>query len=179
MKAFEELAPGMSWDQVRAHFQRVREYIQHSADPNETGEDGQTLLLLALSFSSTDEGEDLVTGLLDRGANPNKPSSWAIFTKALSVSNSLALVTKLIQNGLCLNEVYEVSYAKGGVTDGPSTLLDHLYGIRDYIAPKRKKLGAITKKYAGGLGKRRRFIDETIALLESRGAKRAVELQST
>jgi hypothetical protein len=176
MSVFDFPTPGASPDQIIAEMHRVREHLHNAPDPNEVGGNGRSLLSLALVLCSTGEGESLVQSLLERGADPNKPTPWANFTTLLSVSNSLPLVKKFIEGGLRLNEVYEVSYAAGGVTDGPSTLLDHLYGIREYISPKRKKLDALVKKHAGGLGKRRRFIDDTIALLESRGAKRATEL---
>jgi hypothetical protein len=176
MSVFDFPTPGASPDQIVAEMQRAREYLQNAPDPNEVGADGRTLLLLALILCSTGEGEPLVLSLLERGSDPNQPTPWVNFTTLLSVSNSLPLVKKFIESGLRLNEIYGVSYAKGGVTDGPSTLLDHACGVRDYISPKRKKLNALANKYAGGLGKRRRFIDETIALLESHGAKRAVEV---
>ncbi len=178
MNVFSFPTPGASADQLVAEMHRVREYLQNAADPNEASRDGRTLLLLALVLYSHGDGEPLVVSLLERGADPNQPTPWANFIMLVSVSESLGLVRKFIERGLRLNDLYEASYAQGGLTDGPSTLLDHLYGIRDYISPKRKKLNAQANKYAGGLGKRRRFIDETIALLESHGAKRAAELAS-
>ena len=77
-----------------------------------------------------------------------------------------------------LNQVYDVKYAGEKEARGPLTLLDNAYALQESISPKRKTLDALAKKHAGGLlGKRRRFIAEVIALLERRGAKRAVELR--
>jgi hypothetical protein len=154
----------------------VRDYIRNAQDPNEAGANGRTLLSLALILCVVGEGEALVTELLERGADPNRPSAWTNFTQVLRLSNSLPLVKKFVDCGLRLNEVYSVSIENGGLSEGPSTLLDHLYAIRDYISPRRKQLNALLDKHAGGLGKRRRFIEETIAMLESHGAKRAQEL---
>jgi hypothetical protein len=124
-----------------------------------------------------DKDDSLIMGLLERGADPNRPSPWVTFTAIVSISNSVPLVRKLVDSGLRLNEVYEADCSKGAVTHGPSTLLDHLDGIRIYISPKRKKVNALAEKYAGGLGPRRRFIDEIIAMLEGEGAKRAEQLR--
>src|SRR6478736_1107727 len=97
---------------------RIREYIPNACDPNETAPDGQTLLLYALCFCSTSDGEKLVTDLLDRGADPNKPSAWTILTTLLSVSNSIHLVEKLVEAGLELNHIYEI-VGEGHLTNGP------------------------------------------------------------
>ena len=176
MSVFDFPTAGAPWDEVAAEMQRVREYLRTTPDPNEVGDNGRTLLQLALILCSTDEGESLVIDLLQRGADPNRPSAWATFTLAVSVSSSLPVVKQLLESGLRLNEVYEISSAEGELTDGPSTLLDHLYGIRDYTSPRRKRINALANKYAGGLGKRRRFIEEAIALLEANAAKRAADL---
>src|SRR5262245_6250687 len=166
MSVFDFPTADASPEEIIAEIRRVREYLRNAPDPNETGSDGRTLLLLALTLCASAkamgelgydlEGEALVMDLLQRGADPNRPSAWVNFTMALSVSQSLSLMKKLIDSGLSLNEVYEVSHAQGAMTDGRSTLLDHLYGIRDYISPKRKKLNELANKYAGGLGERRR-----------------------
>jgi hypothetical protein len=181
MNVFDFPPSGASVDEIIAAKHRVWDYILNARDPNEAGDNGRTLLLLALMMCYGGKGESLVSDLLERGADPNRPSAWANFTLLLTVSNSLPLVRKLIDSGLKLNEVHEVDPEQRGLglTTGPSTLLDHAYAIRGYISPKRKKLNALANKHAGGLGKRRRFIDETIALLESRGAKRAQEFPQT
>jgi hypothetical protein len=176
MKHFDFTSLEASPNDIVAEMERVREYIRNAPDPNETEANGRTLLQLALISYVTDEGKSLVADLLERGADPNRPTAWANFTLLLTVSNSLPLVQAFVDRGLRLNDVYRTSIEKGALTEGPSTLLDYVYAIRDYISPRRKKLNALANKYAGGLGKRRRFIDETIALLESRGAKRAQDL---
>ena len=177
MNVFDLPTPGAPYQQLAAELREIRKYLVDPADPNETAGDGRTLLLLALGLCVDSEGEALAMRLLERGADPNKPTPCAIFTKLLTASNSLPLVTKLVECGLRLNDVYDLSRAQGWLTDGPSTLLDHAYAIRDSISPKRKNLDALANKYAGGLGGRRRFIDETIALLELHGAKRASDLE--
>lgn len=177
MSVFEFPSNCDTADEIIAQKLQVQKYIRTAADPNEIGSNGRTLLQLALVCCFEGAGESDVSDLLDRGADPNKPTAWANFTALLLASNSIALVKKFIETGLRLNDVYDIDPETGGMTIGPATLLDHAYAIRDYISPKRKKVNALANKYAGGLGKRRRFIDETIALLESSGAKRAADLK--
>lgn len=176
MNVFDFPVSGATLSEVISHKQQVQDHIRNAADPNETGGNGRTLLELAIMTCFEGRGEDLVSDLLRRGAEPNRPSPWAIFVGVLMMSNSVSLVKELLDHGLRLNDVFEVEEATGGLVNGPSTILDHAYAVRDYIAPKRKKIDALANKYAGGLGRRRRFIDETIAVLESAGAKRAADL---
>lgn len=177
MSIFEFPTSGATAGEIVAEKCRVQEYIRAATDPNESGENGRTLLTLALMLCFEDRGEELVWDLLRRGADPNRPSAWANFTGLLTVSSSLPLVQEFVSRGLQLNDVYEgVEKQTGGLLTGPSTLLDYAQAVRSYIAPKREKANRLADKYAGGLGKRRRFIDETIALLEAAGAKRAVDL---
>ena len=179
MNVFAFPTPGAPYEQVVTELREIEKYLQDPPNPNEAASDGRTLLLLALGLCAGDEGESLAMRLLERGADPKKPTPWATFTKLLMASNSSPLVTKLVDCGLRLNDVYEVNRAEGWLTDGRTTLLDHAYAVRDYISPKRRKLNALANKYAGGMGGRRRFIDETIAILESRGAKRACDLATS
>lgn len=177
MSVFDFPTPGLTARDMLAEKQRVQGYIRQAPDPNEAGENGRTLLTLALMTCFEGEGEDLVWDLLGRGADPNQPSAWANFTGLLTVSCSLPLVREFVGRGLRLNDVYEAAeWQAGGLLAGPSTVLDYAYAVRDYVAPKRKAVNRLANKYAGGLGKRRRFIDETIALLETSGAKRAADL---
>lgn len=176
MSVFDYPTPGVSFEELIEQMHRVRAYIREARDPNETGENGRSLLLLAVSLCFDSEGECAVSSLLQRGADPNRPSPWANFTTLLAVSNSLSLVREFIDQGLRLNDTCDVREEPGSLTHGPSTLLDHVYAVRDYLSPERKKPDALATKYAGGLGNRRRFIDDVIELLLARGAKRAAEL---
>jgi hypothetical protein len=178
MTVFDFPTPGLTSQELYAQKMQVRNYIRDATDPNESGANGRSLLLLSLIGCFEGDGESVVSDLLNRGADPNLPSPWNTFVTLLSVSNSLPLVKQFVDRGLRINDVYEIDKENGGLTRGPTTLLDHLYGVRAYIAPKRKKINALADKYAGGLGSRRKFIDEAIAFLESRGAKRAADLQS-
>jgi hypothetical protein len=180
MSIFDFPTPGATAGEIIADMDRVRAHLRAAPDPNEAGANGRTLLTLALVTCFEGRGEELVSDLLHRGADPNRPSAWANFTSLLTVSHSLPLVREFISRGMRLNDVYEgMDEATGRLVVGPSTLLDYAYALRDYIAPDRKKVNSLADKYAGGLGKRRRFIDETIALLEASGAKRAADLAET
>jgi hypothetical protein len=180
MEIFDFPTTGATARDILAEKQRVQDYIREAPDPNETGKNGRTLLTLALMTCFEGQGEDLVWDLLCRGADPHRPSAWANFTGLLTVSCSLPLVRELVTRGLRLNDVYEGGEQQtGGLLIGPSTVLDYALAVRNYIAPKRKAVNQLANKYAGGLGKRRRFIDETIALLEASGAKRAAHLVDT
>jgi hypothetical protein len=178
MSVFDFPTPGATATDLMAEKHRVQEYIRTAADPNEAGADGRALLQLALMTCFEGRGEDLVAGLLDRGADPNRPSPWANFVGLLTITTSVPLLRAFVDRGLRLNDVYDVDPAAGGLglVAGPATLLDYAYAVRDFIAPKRKRVNALANKYAGGLGPRRRFIDEAIALLEAAGAKRVADL---
>ena len=174
MSVFEFPTFGATTDEMLAEKLRVQEYVRAAADPNEEGGNGRTLLTLALMTCFEGRGEELVWDLLRRGADPNRPSAWANFTGLLTVSNSLPLVREFVSRGLRLNYIYEgVEEQTGGLLNGPSTLLDYAHAVRDYVAPKRNKVNILAEKYAGGLGKRRRFLNDTIVLLEAAGAERA------
>ena len=177
MSVFDFPTPGAAADDLLAQRRRVQEYVRDAADPNETGGDGRTLLTLALLTCFDGDGEELVSDLLARGADPNRPSAWANFTTLLTVSCSPPLVRDFVDRGLRLNEVFDVDGPQtGGLLAGPATLLDYACAVRDSVAPKGRA-DRLAKKYAGGLGPRRRFLDETIALLEASGAERAVDLK--
>jgi hypothetical protein len=180
MSIFDFPTPDASAGEIVAEKCRVQEYIRAAPDPNEAGENDRTLLTLALMICFDGRGEELVWDLLRRGADPNRPSAWANFTGLLTVTSSLPLVREFVSRGLRLNDLYEgVEEQTGGLLVGPTTLLDYVHAVRGYIAPKRRKINSLADRYAGGLGKRRRFIDETIALLEASGAKRAADLGET
>jgi hypothetical protein len=175
MNVFEFDPAGLSWEEIAEQQRLRRQYIRDALDPNEAADDGRTLLLLAVCYCSTQEGQELFLGLLDRGADPNKPTAAAIFTSLLMASSSMPLVEKLVEKGLRLNDVYE-SNEFCRASEDVFTLLDYLYWICGKISRKRKALNALSDKHAGGLGERRQFIEDVIALLESHGAKRAKEL---
>jgi hypothetical protein len=175
MSIFDRPESFANFNELEAWTQRLFDYVRDVPDPNERGPDGRSLLLLALTLHSMPGGPELIMNLMDRGADPNQPTAWSIFSMALG-SNSLPLVTKLLDHGLLLNGIFDVK-GEGQLVHGPSTLLDHAYAIRAYISPKRKALDALAKKHVGSLmGMRRQFIEDVIALLEARGAKRAAEL---
>ena len=179
MSIFSFPIPGATTAEISAARQKVHEYVRTAGDPNEAGENGRTLLLMALLTCFEGDGEAIVADLLARGADPNRPSPWATFTTLLTVSESVSLVRLFIESGLRLNDVYEVDGQAGGIIHGPVTLLDHLDAIWAQISPKRKNYDALAKRHAGGLGKRRRFIQETITLLESAGAGRSCEREAS
>ena len=151
MSVLDSSTSGASWEEMAERMRRIREYSPNASDPNEMAADGRTLLLFALLFCSTAEGEQLVADLLDRGADPNKPTAWTTFSTLLTASNSIQLVEKFVEKGLELNQVYEV-IGEGHLTDGPSTLIDYVHEVRTYISPSRKGLAALDGKHSGRLG---------------------------
>jgi hypothetical protein len=176
MAIFDQPQSFATIEELDAWTQHLFDYVRDARDPNERGADGRSLLLLALPLHNLPGGEVLIMNLLDRGADPNQPTSWSIFSASLR-SNSLPLVAKLVDCGLQMNLVYDVK-GEGQLLHGPSTLLDHAYAVRNYISTKRTGLNALVKKHAGGpMEERRQFIEEVIVLLEARGAKRAAELE--
>lgn len=173
--------PDLEWplERLQEHMRRVKEYVRTAADPNETGPNGRNLLILAIPFLVESSDDSIVADLLQRGADPNTPSPWATFTYVVGACNSISLVRKFIEHGLRLNDVFDVPAANAVFTRGQSTLLDYMLGIRSYLTSKTKNVSAAVEGSSGNLSQRRQFIDETIALLELRGAKRAIELEET
>ena len=116
--------------------------------------------------------------LVDYVAAGGESSGWAIFTMMLATTNSIPIAKKLIECGLNLNTVYVTDRDSGHFSTGESTILDHVYGVQAYLSPKRKKLKELTASHAVRLSPRRKFIEEIIILLRSKGAMRASELMS-
>jgi hypothetical protein len=172
MNLFQFPENAASTEEITQWMHCLEEHFQQTPNPNECGANGRTLLQMALLLCSSAGKEKLAIDLLDRGANPNKPTPWTIFTSAMTSSNSTRLISKLIECGLELNRVFEEKH-ESRLTDGPATLLDYACGLRDYLSPKHRGRTTLARKHAGGIGKRRQFIEDTIELLESHGAKRA------
>lgn len=155
---------------------KVAEYIRTTPDLNQEYNEGYNLLMLAIGMQLLSGYENLAEELLDRGADPNRPSSLDLVTslvRSMKVERPpLSLLKKLIEKGMELNHVYDVD-DPDLPCQGMSTLLDYLDASLEGISPKRKRLNALANKYAGGLGGVRNFLGDAIAMLESHGAKRA------
>ena len=154
--------------------QRLVDYIAAGGEPIQKATD----LLGALQCCFEGRNEEHVLLLLESGANPNDPSPWAVFNMMLATTNSLTIAIKLIECGLDLNAVYETDRELGHFSTGESTILDHVYGVQAYLSPKRKKLKELTNSHAVSLSPRRKFIEDLIVLLRSKGAMRASELST-
>jgi hypothetical protein len=89
MSVFDFPTPDLTSQELYAQKMKVRNYIRDATDPNESGENGRSLLLLSLIGCFEGDGESVVSELLNRGADPNLPSPWTTFVTLLSVSNSL------------------------------------------------------------------------------------------
>lgn len=177
MNVFDDPPQGAPAAEVLARRAATLRALRAAPDPNEAGPDGRTLLTVALMNCVEGDGEDVVVDLLRRGADPNRPSAWTNFTTLLTVSASFPLVREFLDRGLRLDEVYEdVGPQTGGLLTGPATLLDYADAVGRFLAPRRSKPARAARKHAGGLGGRRRFIEETIHLLEDAGATRAADV---
>ena len=152
MSVFEFPPVGESFAELLAAKKAAENYIETAKDPNEAGPNGQTLLMLAIQMCFEGNGESTVSRLIARGANPNLPSAWTNFVALLTTTNSIELATQLINAGLELNEIYETNRDAGDFCNGRATILDHVYGIREYISPKHRKRTELATRYAGGLG---------------------------
>lgn len=164
------------FDQLGRHIEDLKEYLRRADDPNEAGSNGQTCVSIAVQFCNTDDGIQILWSLLDRGGDPNRPNPIANFVGYTASATSLKPLEYMIDAGLELNEVYDPIPDLLGDGDCPFTLLDYVLSVQAYLNKNRKSLDHLANKYAGGLGPRRRFVDDTIALLIRHGAKRAEEL---
>src|SRR5689334_22607775 len=95
-------------EKATEHFRRVKEFLLNVPDPNVTGIDGRTGLLHALALCTANGGEPIVVSLLERGADPNRPSPLTIFSTFMSCATSVTLLEKMIAAGLKLDGVYTV-----------------------------------------------------------------------
>jgi hypothetical protein len=159
-------------DHLIEHMRRVKEFIRTTSDPNTASPDGQSCLLFALAFCAEGDGEDLVQSLLDRGADPNRPSALAVFQIFMTAANRVEALDRLIRAGLKLNEVHAVEAGslptgRGGAV----TLLDYAMDVNAYLGLRKAQAA---QKRAGPLRGRRRFVTDVIAMLKAHGAVRAV-----
>jgi hypothetical protein len=162
-------------ESLQTHIQQLKDYLRNALEPNETSVDGSTCVSISLQFCDTEEGIQVLTSLLERGGDPNLPSPIYNFVTFTTVASSVAPLEYMLDAGLRVGDVYEPT--AGLLSDGerPFTLLDYVLDIQVYLNRNRKTLGALADKYAGGLGKRRRFIENVIELLTAHGAVRASE----
>ncbi len=162
------------WDRIAQHVQQLKEYIRVAPNPNEHDSLGQTCLTLALALCNDAEGEDLVCELLRRGADPNMPNALTNFLKYLGAAKRTMPLEGLIEAGLRLNDLYTVDpvHLPKGRT-GKSTLLDFATDAQEYVSGRKTGLNKLAKKHAVPLDGRRRFLADTVALLEAHGAVHA------
>src|SRR5690349_19974552 len=118
---------------------RVVEYIRTTPSVNEEDESGDSLLTLAISLQLFPDCEHLAAELLDRGADPNRPSPMGLLLSLLLSSKMertpLPLLAKLIEKGMELNNVYAIT-DRACPSQGPSTLLDYLDASLEGLSPK-------------------------------------------
>jgi hypothetical protein len=151
---------------------RVKEFIRTTSDPNAASPDGQSCLLFALAFCAEGDGEDLVRSLLDRGADPNRPTAMAVFQTFMTAANRLDALAWLIRAGLNLNEVHTAE--PGSLPTGRGgrvTLLDYAMDVDAFLGLRNVKAA---ERRVGPLRGRRRFVADVIAMLKAHGALRAV-----
>jgi hypothetical protein len=154
-------------EQLTEHMRRLREFIRTTPDPNASGPHGRTCLLFALAFNAEGDGKGIVKSLLDRGADPNRPSAFDVFGTFMTVGKHVEVLESLIRAGLKLNEVYTVE--AGSLPTGRGgrvTLLDYALDVQAYLTGRQSK----PKKRAEPLAGRRRFVADVISLLDVYGA---------
>ncbi len=161
------------WD---VYIRDLKDYLRNADDPNEIATNGRSLLNIALPWASNSEGQDIVIGLLRRGADPNYPLGFLNFSMALTICNSVELVNAMLAAGLRVNDVFRSADADFVDDKDRFTILDYATGIANYLGRKKKPLTRLASKTGTSLGGRYRFIDETINLLRQAGARTATEL---
>lgn len=168
----------LTFAELQAKRATALRYLELVDDPNQPAPTGEYPLALAISLCFDGAGEDRVADLIALGADPNLPDPWSNFVMLTTTTSNVALVKRIVDSGLRLNETYETSRGLGHLTDGIATLLDHAYAVADYLDPTHCVREALANKHGDGLSGRRRFIYEVIELLEALGAKKASELAS-
>lgn len=165
-----------SWEQVADYLTRLKSYLLNTNDPNEASANGRTCVAHAIGLCNTEEGIVILKSLLGKGGNPNLPSPFDNFQNYNMVAKSIEPLELLISAGLELNHVYTAEPGFLFTGDRPFTILDFAIDIQARLNKNRKSWSSLAKKYAGGIGSRRRFIDDTVTLLESHGAKHAADV---
>jgi hypothetical protein len=165
-------------EELLDHMAALKAHLIAAPDPNAANVDGQTCLLLALGFCIDEEGERLVTSLLERGADPNRPSAMANFQTFMTAARQVAVLERLIEAGLNVNGVYTIEpgllpTGRGGRI----TLLDYALDVDAYLNRRVKNDAFVRtiKKHAGSLSGRRRFVADVIAVLKANGAVSAMD----
>jgi hypothetical protein len=162
-------------EQLREHIIKLKDYLRNVADPNETSINGQTAISIALLFCFEEEEADIIGSLMSKGGNPNIPCPFQNFVRYTLGAKKISILQHMIDGGLQLNNTFTAEPEFNYLGSQPFTILDYTLDIQSQLN-KNRVWASLAKKYAGGIGQRRRFIDETIALLKSHGAKQASEL---
>jgi hypothetical protein len=158
------------------HISRLKEYLRNATNPNEVASNGETCVSIALIFFKSEADVAILQSLLARGGNPNLPTPIRNFLRYMNAATTVAPLQYMIDAGLELNRVYTAEADFLSTGHHPFTMLDYAMDVRACLNKNRKPLSALAHKYAGtGLGARRRFVDDTISLLESHGAQHAPE----
>lgn len=174
MNVFDQPEPNASLPEIMEYMTVVRKYLENAEDPNESSDDGRTLLTVGLTLCSDETCVPLVLRLLDLGADPNRPSPYAVFAIAMTSTSSLAIIERLLDCGLRVNDVFDLAKDAVILTQPTTTLLDYAEAVQKYLGGKR--VNQLANKHAGGLSGRSKFVADVIELLQQRGAKRLEEL---
>jgi hypothetical protein len=176
MNPFDTPIASMPADRLVDHVTALKEHLLTTSDPNAANAEGQTCLLMALGFCVGEDGEQVVASLLERGADPNRPSAMANFSTFMTAAKRVAPLERLIGAGMTLNDVYTVEpgllpTGRGGRI----TLLDYALDVEAYLSRRTKNKAFVrtVEKHAGPLSGRRRFVADVIDLLKANGATSA------
>ncbi len=178
MNPFDTPIASIPPERLLDHVVALKEHLFTTSEPNAANADGQTCLLMALGFCVGEDGEQLVASLLERGADPNRPSAMANFSTFMTAAKRVAPLARLIGAGMELNDVYTVEpgvLATG--RGGRITLLDYALDVEAYLnrRSKNKAFVRTVEKHAGPLSGRRRFVADVIELLKANGAASAAD----
>jgi hypothetical protein len=178
MNAFDTPIASVPHERLMDHMVALKEYLLTAPDPNAANADGQTCLLMALGFCVGEDGERLVASLLERGADPNRPSAMANFSVFMTAAKRVSPLERMIEAGLKLDEVYTVEpgllpTGRGGEI----TLLDYALDVEAYLNKRTKNKAFVrtVEKHAGPLTGRRRFVADVIELLRANGGASAAD----
>jgi hypothetical protein len=178
MNAFDTSITSVPPERLMGHLAALKQHLLATSDPNAVNPEGKTCLLMALGFCVFDDGDGLVTALLERGADPNRPSPIANFSTFMTAAKRVEPLERLIRAGLKLDDVYTVEpgllpTGRGGQI----TLLDYALDVEAYLnrRARNKAFVRTVEKHAGPLSGRRRFVADVIALLKANGAGSAAD----
>jgi hypothetical protein len=163
-------------EELSEYIEELKVHLRNSNEPNQLVQKNLSWISIAIIFCRDEDGIDLLRSLLAKGGDPNQPSPFSNFFQYTLSADSTEPLVLLISAGLNLNQVYAAQPGFLLSEERPFTILDYALDIQKELVKNKRVLSGAQKKFGVNMNSRQRFINETISLLKSHGAKCAAEI---